>query len=90
MESSTQIYKKAQANGVHFDCSCVGVTIDKWESLMAGAKKANKKLVTKFAVDAGVIDPQDAKFRNPYTQLKTKTHLIFVHSAIEYFLKIND
>ena len=28
------------------------------------------------------------KFRNPYPCYKTKTHIIYIHSATDYFFKI--
>ena len=56
---------------------------------MEGAVKANKKIVEKLIKENGYID--DALFigYNPYNHYRTKTHIIWVHSAIEHFFKIN-
>ena len=88
------IYHRAFNNGVSFECSCVGIGINKWDSLMEGATRADRKKVVKIALLAGVIDEAQAQieikkpYYNPYNHYKTKTHIIYVHSAIEHFIKI--
>lgn len=85
----------AQQRGCFLDCTCVDITARKWDALMANATKANKKLVTKIAFIAGIIDEEQYKNEikkphyNPYTCYKTSTHAIYVNSGIEYFIKIN-
>lgn len=71
------------------DCTCVDCGgIDRWERLMEGAVKANKKminrLVKKFLPD--LYENLALNSYNPYTYYRTDKHLILVHSAIEYFL----
>lgn len=89
------IYQRALNNGCFFECSCVGITSGKWDRLMQGARKADKKKVIKVALLAGVIDEDQAReetkrpYYNPYTHYVTKTHIIYVHSMIEHFIKVN-
>jgi len=88
------IYQKAKNNGCFLECTCVGISLSKWDRLMNGATRANKKEVVKIAEMAGVIDEFQAKeeikrpYFNPYNHYKTKTHIIYVHSSIEHFIKI--
>lgn len=89
------IYERAKRYGVYFEASCVGISPWKWDQLMKGHTRANKKEVVKLALEAGVIDEKQAKnelskpWYNPYNMFKTKTHVVYVHSGIEYFIKIN-
>lgn len=57
---------------------------------MEGTTIADKRKVEKLIRDN---DPDFAReklvFYNPYSYYKTNTHIIFVHSGIEYFFKIN-
>ena len=59
-----------------------------WEQLMEGAVRANKRainsLVKKLLPD--LYEDLALQLRNPYNYLRTKKHLILVHSAIEHFL----
>lgn len=84
------IYKRALEKGVEFECSCVDIKVDKWNELMEGAKKGNHKFITAIAISLGIIPKSWKKFRNPYQCFVTDTHLIYVHSAIEHFIKVND
>lgn len=89
-----QLYNKAQQKGCHLEDTCVGIGIYKWEELMKGATRANRKIAVKIALLAGAIDEEQAKTElkrpwfNPYNHFKTETHLIYVNSAIEHFIKI--
>ena len=89
------IYRQALNGNVNYECSCAGIGVDKWDELMKGAKKANKKIVTKIALLAGVIDEYQAKqelkrpFYNTYNHYRTKTHIIYVNSLIEHFIRVN-
>jgi hypothetical protein len=88
------LYRKAINNGCSFETSCVHTTLNEWERLMKGATRANKILVTKIALLSGVIDDEQAAqeikrpYFNPYNHYKTSTHVIYVHSSIEYFIRI--
>ena len=88
------LYKKALNNGCSFEATCVDVNINTWDKLMANATRANRKLAVKIAEIAGVIDEEQARteirkpYYNPYNHLKTKTHLIYVNSSIEHFIRI--
>lgn len=79
--TANQIYNRAFRNGVELECTCVDIPIYRWEQLMKGAVKADKKKVLKAI---GIKDD----LYNPYDSFRTKTHLIYVHSAIEHFYRI--
>lgn len=89
------IYQKAVQNGCFLEATCVGIGVDKWDELMKGAREANKLKVIRVALEAGVIDIEQAKnerkFKsyNPYQHFVTRTHVVYVNSGIEHFIKIN-
>lgn len=89
------IYERAENNGCFFESTCVGIGENKWDKLMAGHTAANRIKVVRIALKAGIIDEWQAKeeikkpFFNPYSHFKTKTHIIYVNSAIEHFIKVN-
>ena len=89
------IYERAKNLGCFFEDTCVDCGTDYWEETMKGARKANRKEVVKIALLAGVIDEFQAKeeierpYYNPFTHYVTKTHIIYVHSGIEHFIKVN-
>jgi len=93
--TTKELYKRAKTNGVEFISSCVGISQYQWDELMKGATRANKKLAAKVAHQAGVIDEFYLKqelrrpYFNPYNHFKTKDSIIYVHSGIEYFIRIN-
>lgn len=93
--TTQRLYHAAQKYGCTGEATCTGITLTEWEKLMKGATRANKRLVTKIAALAGVIDNEQARreikepYFNPYNHLKTKTHVIYVHSSIEHFIRIN-
>lgn len=78
---------------LHYECCCVDITQRKWDCLMYKARKANgskiRKLIKKLLPE--VYESLALEFPNPYEHqcVKTTTHLIYVHSGIEYFLKYN-
>jgi len=90
---ATDQYKKANHSGIELVATCEGITISEWENFMQGAVKANglkiRRLIKKHLPDLYFNLCLD--FRNPYEhQAKRKDGLfIYVHSAIEYFIKIN-
>ena len=73
---------------ISLDCTCVGIGVNKWERLMKGATRANKRklnaLVRKEMPE--LYEALALNLYNPYHYYKTKTHFILVHSSIEYFL----
>lgn len=88
------IYHRAERNGVYFEATCVGVTVREWDRLMDGHTRADRRKVVKIALQAGVIDEMQAKeelkrpWFNPYNHYKTKTHIIYVNSSIEHFIRV--
>ena len=78
-----------------YECNCTNISADKWELLMKGNRKASKVKVIKAAIEAGVISKEQGQteikkpYYNPYQQLQTKTHYIYVNSCIEHFITKN-
>ena len=71
------------------EATCVGCGIFEWEELMKDHTRANKNQIDNL-VKKHLPELYKALFLNlynPYFYHKTKTHLILVHSGIEYFLK---
>lgn len=89
------IYERAKKNGVYLEATCVSISQYEWDRLMKGHTVANRKEVVKIALQAGAIDEWQAKeelkkpYYNPYNHFKTRTHIIYVNSGIEHFIKIN-
>jgi hypothetical protein len=85
-------YKKIKLTGL--SCSCVGITQRKWDFLMEDSVKANgreirrliKRDLPELYCELGL------KYYNPYESScrRTKTHMIYVHSAIEYFIHFKE
>lgn len=90
------IYERAERFGVQPECTCVGIGMNEWERLMKGHTRANQRKVVKIAMKAGIITEEDGRAEikrsgyNPYVHYKTKTHIIYVHSSIEHFIRVND
>ena len=76
--------------GLEFESTCVNLKVYEIVRLQKGSKRADKRKVTrlvkKFLPD--LYESLALKYYNPYTQYRTDTHIILVHSGIEYFLKI--
>lgn len=75
---------------LEYECNCTNCgSIHVWNRLMEGAVRANKRalnsLVKKFLPD--LHKGLALQFHNPYNYFRTETHLVLVHSAVEYFLK---
>ena len=78
---------------IELQYTCDSISLPKWESLMKGSVKANgskirmmiKNQIPELYKELGL------DFNNPYEHqsIRTKTHLIYIHSMIEYFFKIN-
>jgi hypothetical protein len=79
---------------LELECTCIGISMWKWEALMYKARKANgskiRGLIKKHLPE--VYEALALEYPNPYEHQckKTSTHLIYVHSGIEYFIKILD
>lgn len=78
-------------NYLELECTCVGIGTDKWESLMQGATHANHAQINKLVKLhlPELYGDLMLNYYNPYNYFKTATHLILVHSSIEYFLMYN-
>jgi hypothetical protein len=89
------IYERAKRYGVQSVATCVGIGQYQWDEYMKGHTRANRREVVKIALQAGVIDEEQAReelrrpWFNPYNHYKTKTHIIYVHSGIEHFIEVN-
>ena len=80
-----------KVNSLELEYTCVGVSIYTWERLMQGHTRANKAQIDRL-VKQHLPDLYNDLFLNlynPYFYHKTKSHLILVHSGIEYFIKYN-
>ena len=86
-------YETAARNGLEYIATCSSVSYETWQEMMKGAVKANGKrvraLIKKHLPD--LYYNLALEFYNPYEpQTKRKNGMfIYVHSGIEYFLKIN-
>lgn len=83
---------EAYASNIHLEYTCVGIGVKKWESLMEGAIKASGIKIRKMIKEQlpELYEELGLESYNPYESnaCRTKTHLIYVWSSIEYFLKI--
>lgn len=84
-----EIYERAMTNGCSLEATCSSIPLSKWEDLMAGAKRACKKTITRILINQDYIDRDWARLMNPYHFYRTDTHLIYVHSGIEHFFRVN-
>lgn len=73
---------------LQYETNCTEISITRWNQLMKGARRANKKklnsLVKKELPD--LYEALSLNLYNPYDYYQTKTHYILVHSTIEYFI----
>lgn len=89
------IYKKAEQKGCYLESTCVNINLAVWDEIMKGARNANNTKAVKVALLAGVIDNEQAKMEiknpnyNPYTHKVSENYVIYIHSCIEHFIKIN-
>ena len=79
----------SQVRSLELDTSCPLITIDKWDELMKGSVRADKRKIDKLVKEhlPELFEDLCLNFCNPYNYFKTDKHLILVHSAIEYFLR---
>lgn len=70
------------------DATCVGLTPRRWDKLMEGAARANKRIINQLVKEhlPDLYADLALYLLNPYNYYKTKKHLILVHSSIEFFL----
>ena len=70
------------------DATCSGINLAQWKRWMAGATRADKRRIDSLVRRhlPNLYEDLRLDLRNPYVYYKTLTHLILVHSAIEYFL----
>ena len=75
---------------MYYQTCCSQTTIDEWQQLMKGARKASyKRLVQRVKRELPDLYKALAlNFYNPYWEQckQTKPHYILVSSAIEYFI----
>ena len=78
-------------NYLELDCTCVGIGTGKWDELMQGATHANHAQIDNLVKLhlPELYEELMLNLYNPYNYFKTETHLILVHSSIEYFLSYN-
>lgn len=84
-------------NSIFLECTCEGIGQNKWDELMEGSTRANKYNINRiiknhlpehyesFGFDIKRL--KELSWYNPYNYFKTETHLILVHSSIEYFYR---
>ncbi len=78
-------------NSLQLVATCTNIDCTQWDAYMKGATKANHGIIDQL-VKIHLPDlyyELDLDLYNPYNYFKTTTHLILVHSCIEYFLEYN-
>lgn len=80
---------KNQISCIYLEATCSGITMTKWEQLMENATRANKQKIDAIVKEylPELFDSLTLNLFNPYEYFKTRTHLVLVHSSIEYFLR---
>lgn len=75
---------------MYYQTCCSQTTLDEWQHLMKGARKASyKRLVHRVKRELpDLYNALALNFYNPFWEQcqQTKTHYILVSSAIEYFI----
>lgn len=75
---------------MYLECTCQTISIDEWNRLMSGSRKASyNNLLKRIKNELPELYRELAlNFPNPYSEQtrQTKTHYILVHSMIEYFI----
>ena len=74
---------------MHLECTCADITLEKWQMLMQGATRTNKrKLNSLIKIHLPELyTGLSLNLCNPYNYFKTNTHWILVHSSTEYFIR---
>ena len=84
-----KIYQTALTGDCRYEHNCsIGTAESLDRKYWNKAKRANKRLVTKVAVLCGILPQNEVKLWNPYKAYRTDTHLIYVHSSIDHFIKV--
>lgn len=77
---------------IELECDCSQISQREHEKLYKGAKKANGSKIRMMIKKQlpNLYDYLALDFYNPFESqsVKTETHLIYIHSATDYFLKI--
>jgi hypothetical protein len=91
--SAIKIYNQAEQKGISYYANCTSINIKEHEKLMSNSTKANGKKIRQLIKKncPELTDQLTLNFPNPYEHQSRKKEgmLIYVHSAIEYFFKIN-
>lgn len=84
--------RKPRITDLKLETTCTECKPFQWEKLMKGAVRANKRAINSLVKEhlPDLYENLALDFFNPYNYYRTGTHLILVHSAIEYFLKFRD
>ena len=71
------------------ECSCVSIKQWKWDELMEGHVRANKREINRLVKEhlPDLYEGLALNYYNPYDYYRTSTHLVLVHSSVEYFIK---
>lgn len=92
MKTARRFYRQFE-QGAYLECTCVGISANKWDKLMKNAKRADRRIVIRAAIKAGIISKEEGlrelkqPYYNPYNHYRTNEHLVYVHSRIEHFLR---
>lgn len=83
---------EAYSSEIQYECCCADISESKWDELMSGAKKANGAKIRSMIYNQcnDIYMGLALQYPNPYESqsVRTDTHIIYVHSAIEYFFRI--
>ena len=81
----------AEVETLELECTCMGIGINRWNELMNGDTRADSRKINRLVKIhlPDLYEYLSLNMYNPYFYHKTRTHLILVHSGIEYFLKYN-
>lgn len=81
--------KYEKIKSLEVECTCANISEKEHDKLYEKATQADKRKINQLVKK---LLPELYKtlalyLRNPFTYYKTKTHLILVHSATDYFIK---
>jgi hypothetical protein len=78
-----------QVSLLQLECTCSSISMSKWERLMKNTTRACHKTINRLVKEhlPDLYESLMLNLYNPYNYFKTKTHLILVHSNIEYFMR---
>lgn len=90
MGKANDIYKDAVKHGIYLETTCANISEREWDELYKNATRANKQIVNRIVRQNSLDESGWLTHKsNPYEYFKTSTHLILIHSATDYFFKIN-